>query len=127
MKYSIRKKMNTSFDEARERIIDELRKEGFGILTEINVKSTLKKKINVEFDNYIILGACNPPNAFKALQAEIEIGLMLPCNVIVYEQNNEIYVSAILPSAAMGIIENESLKKIAANIEHKLTKVIENL
>ncbi|MDA3814088.1 MAG: DUF302 domain-containing protein [Candidatus Cloacimonetes bacterium] len=127
MKYSIRKKMNTSFDEARERVIDALQKEGFGILTEIDVKATLKKKINVDFDNYIILGACNPSNAFKALNAEIEIGLMLPCNVIVYQQNNEIYVSAILPSAAMGIIENELLKKIAANIEQKLSKVIKNL
>jgi uncharacterized protein (DUF302 family) len=125
--YSYKKEVNLTFEKAVEKTKDELRTEGFGILTEIDVKATLKEKLDVDFDSYIILGACNPPNAYKALQAEREIGLMLPCNVIVYEAGRKTFVSAILPSVAMGMIENETLANIAKEIEVKLKKVIDNI
>ena len=125
--YGYGKKVNTSFDQAIERVKEELQKENFGILTEIDVKATLKKKLNVDFQDYVILGACNPPNAYKSLQAEIEIGLMLPCNVIVYQKDDDIFVSAVMPTIAMGMIDNESLKDVAVNIENKLKKVIDRL
>jgi len=127
IKYGYGKKVSYPFDHAKEKITSELQKQGFGILTEIDVKKTLKKKIDVDFENYVILGACNPPNAYKSLQAEIEIGLMLPCNVIVYQKNNETFVSAVLPTVAMGIIKNESLKDVASDIELKLKKAIDNI
>ncbi len=127
MKYNIKKQLNISFVDAIEKTKLELSKEGFGILTEIDVKNTLKKKLNVEYDNYIILGACNPSFAHKALQLEKEIGLLLPCNVIVYEYKNEIFVSSILPTIAMGMVENELLESIAKEVEEKLLKVIKNI
>ena len=125
--YGYSKKVNTSFKQAIERVKEELQKEGFGILTEIDVKATLKKKLNVDFHDYVILGACNPPNAYKSLQAEIEIGLMLPCNVIVYQKNDSVFVSAVMPTISMGMIDNESLKDVAVNIENKLKKAIDCL
>lgn len=125
--YGHNKKVSFSFDEAIEKVTEELKKEGFGILTKIDVKATLKEKLDVDFEKYVILGACNPPNAYKSLQAEIEIGLMLPCNVIVYQKIDDVFVSAVLPTVAMGMIDNEALKEIATNIEDKLKKVIDNL
>jgi len=125
--YGYSKQVNFAFDQAVERIKAELEKEGFGILTEIDVKATLKKKLDVDFQNYVILGACNPPNAYKSLQAEIEIGLMLPCNVIVYQKDNDTFVSAVMPTIAMGMIDNKSLKDVAVNIENKLKKAIDRL
>lgn len=125
--YGYSKKVSFSFEQAIEKVKEELQKEGFGILTEIDVKATLKKKLDVDFQNYVILGACNPPNAYKSLQAEIEIGLMLPCNVIVYQKNNDVFVSAVMPTVAMGMIDNESLKNIAINIENKLKKAIDSI
>ncbi len=123
--YSISKKSNYNFEETLEKIIEALKSEGFGVLTEIDVKATLKKKINVEFNNYKILGACNPPFAHKALLVEEEIGLMLPCNIIVYEnREKEIIVSAIKPSLAMQTIGNADLNSIATEIEKKLESVI---
>lgn len=126
-RYSASKKVRLGFDEAVKRTREELAREGFGILTEIDVKSTLKKKIDVDFDNYMILGACNPPSAYKALQAEREIGLFLPCNVLVYENEGDVFVSAILPTVAMGFIDNEPLAKIAIEIEKKLVSVIDRI
>jgi uncharacterized protein (DUF302 family) len=105
----------------------ELQKKGFGVLTEIDVKATIKKKLDIDFDNYIILGACNPPFAYKALQAEKEIGLMLPCNVIVYSNDGKTIVSAILPTEAMKSIGNSSLDEIAKIIEQKLKKVVDSI
>ena len=125
--YGYGKKVNTSFEQAIEKAKRELQKEGFGILTEIDVKATLKKKLDVDFQDYVILGACNPPNAHKSLLSEIEIGLMLPCNVIVYQKDDSIFVSAVRPTIAMGMIENESLKDVAVNIENKLKKVIDQI
>lgn len=125
--YGYGKKVSFSFDQAVEKVKEELQKEGFGILTEIDVKTTLKKKLDVDFQDYVILGACNPPNAYKSLQSEIEIGLMLPCNVIVYKKDDDIFVSAVMPTVTMGMIDNELLKNIAIDIENKLRKVISSL
>lgn len=126
--YGFSTKTKLSFDEAIAAVTDELKKEGFGILTEIDVTATLKKKIDVDFKPYRILGACNPPYAHKALQSEEEIGLMLPCNVIVYvNDNNETVVSAIDPIASMTAVQNEKLMPIATEIQAKLKKVIDAL
>jgi uncharacterized protein (DUF302 family) len=128
MSYYFSKKINDTFENAITRAIDELKKEGFGILTEIDVKETLKKKLDVDFRKYKILGACNPPYAYKALQAEDKIGVMLPCNVIVQElDNGEIEIAAVDPIASMMAIKNESLGSIATEVRDKLKKVIVNI
>jgi uncharacterized protein (DUF302 family) len=126
-KYYYKKRLNIDFSSAIAKAKEELKKEGFGILTEIDVKSTLKKKLNINYKNYIILGACNPPFAYKALEAETDIGLLLPCNVIIYEENSKTYISAILPTVAMSFVDNQELKNIAEQIELKLKKAIDNL
>jgi len=125
--YGYKIKSKHSYKETIEKTKSELMKEGFGVLTEIDVKETLKKKLDVDFENYIILGACNPSFALKALQAEHEIGLMLPCNVIVYDKDGDTFVSAILPATAMGMINNEELQAIAMQVEEKLKAVINNI
>lgn len=127
MKYGYAKQVIASFDEVVARTKEELVKEGFGVLTEIDVKSTLKKKLDVDFGNYLILGACNPPFAYQALQTEKDVGLLLPCNVIVYEDDGKVYVSAILPSVAMGMVDNSSLAEIAKQVEKKLIKAVNNI
>ncbi len=124
MQYGYGKKVSLPFAEAVKVVKETLTKEGFGVLTEIDVKATMKKKLDVDYDNYIILGACNPQFAHKALQVEKEIGLLLPCNVIVYEDSGEVYVSAIVPSVAMNMVENEDLASIASEVEKKLVSVI---
>ncbi|MCR4263491.1 MAG: DUF302 domain-containing protein [Candidatus Roizmanbacteria bacterium] len=127
MNYSIRKQINYPFADAVAKVKDELSKEGFGVLTEIDVKKTLKNKLHVEWGNYVILGACNPPFAFQALQTEKEIGLFLPCNVIVYEDGGTVYASTIRPTVAMNMVENPALTDIAEKVEEKLLEVINNL
>ncbi len=128
MSYYFTKIISLPFDQAVSRAVEELKKEGFGVLTEIDVKATLKKKLNVDFRNYRILGACNPPFAYQALQAEDKIGTMLPCNVIVQErEDGNVEVSAIDPIASMQAIKNEKLGDIAVQVQAKLKKVIENL
>ena len=117
-----------SFDEAIEQVTAELKKEGFGVLTEIDVKKTLKTKIDVDFKKYKILGACNPHFAHKALLSEDKIGVFLACNVIVEEhENGDIEVSAVDPIASMISVKNDSLGGIAAEVQQKLIRVIENL
>ena len=119
---------NISFDEAIEKTTIELQKEGFGVLTEIDLKSTFKKKLDVDFYNYKILGACNAPFAYKALQAEDKIGTMLPCNVIIQEKEpGKIEISAVDPMSSMVSVENNSLGEIAEEVRDKLKRVIENL
>ncbi len=126
--YGFSKVVNLGYDEAIEKVTEELKKEGFGVLTEIDVKATLKKKLDVDFKPYKILGACNPPFAYKSLQAEEQIGLMLPCNVIVYVNgNNETVVAAIDPIASMQAVKNESLGEVAETMQGKLKSVISNL
>jgi uncharacterized protein (DUF302 family) len=128
MKYYFSKTLEMTFDGALVRVIDELKKEGFGILTDIDVQKTLKGKLDVDFRKYRILGACNPPFAYKALLAEDKIGTMLPCNVIVQEiESGKVEVAAIDPIASMQAVENPSLGEIAVQIQTKLSKVIESL
>ncbi len=129
MSYYFNKVVKTkNFDEAIELVTSELKKEGFGVLTEIDVKETLKKKIDVNFKKYKILGACNPHFAIKALQSEDKIGLFLPCNVIVEEhENGDIEISAVDPVASMISVNNSSLGNIANEVQQKLMRVIENL
>ncbi len=128
MSYYFNKTLNTSFDDAIIKVTAELQKEGFGVLTEIDVKATMKKKLDLDFRNYRILGACNPSYAYKALSAEDKIGTMLPCNVIVQELNeNQIEIAAIDPIASMMAVKNPSLGDIAVEVQSKLKKVIDNL
>lgn len=128
MNYYFSKILNISFEEAIPKVTEELRKEGFGILTEIDVKETLKKKLNVDFKKYRILGACNPPFAYQALQAEDKIGTMLPCNVIVQElAEGKVEVAAIDPVASMQAVKNLELGGVAEQVRIKLRKVIDNL
>jgi uncharacterized protein (DUF302 family) len=128
MSYYFTKTVNVSFDEAVAMVTAELKVEGFGILTEIDVKETLKKKLNVDFRRYKILGACNPPSAYKALTAENKIGTMLPCNVIVQEiSDGQVEVTAIDPLASMRAVENPALTEIASEISRKLGKVIDRV
>jgi uncharacterized protein (DUF302 family) len=128
MSYYFDATVGMTFEEAVKKVTEELKKEGFGILTEIDVKETLKKKLNVDFRPYKILGTCNPPFAYQALQAEDKIGLMLPCNVIVQELSPGIVeVAAIDPAYAMQGIGNPALEKIAQQVREKLSKVIVNL
>ena len=128
MSYTFTTIINIPFENAIDKVTEELKKEGFGILTEIDVKETLKKKLNVDFRKYRILGACNPPFAYKALQAERMIGTMLPCNVIVQEvEDNKTEVSAIDPIASMQDIENPKLEEVAKEVQAKLKKVIYSL
>jgi len=126
MIYYYNKTVKTGFGEAVSRIKRALQEEGFGILTEIDVKNTLKKKLNVDFRNYQILGACNPPFAYKALQAEDKVGTMLPCNVIVQETaDGTVEIAAIDPVASMKAIENPALREIAETIGQKLKMIVE--
>jgi uncharacterized protein (DUF302 family) len=127
MSYGYSKEVGMSFSEADAKVREELQREGFGVLTEIDVKATLKKKLDIEYDDYLILGACNPSFAHKALEAEKEIGLLLPCNVIVYRKDDKTFVSAINPMEAMSMVENPELQKIAGDVSEKLRRVVDNV
>jgi uncharacterized protein (DUF302 family) len=123
--YGIKTRVKMDYEAAIGKVTEHLKDEGFGILTEINVKETLKQKIDVDFRNYIILGACNPGFAHKVLQAETDIGLLLPCNVIVYQEDDgSVVVAAMDPSAAMGVVGNEDVVPVAAQVTAKLERVI---
>lgn len=125
MKYGFSKITDYSFEQAVEKVTEELKKEGFGVLTTIDVKETLKKKIDVDFKKYTILGACNPKLAHGALQIEEEIGLLLPCNVIVYEKDDKTIVSVFDPRVMTLVIENPEMKPVAEEVKNKLVKVLE--
>ncbi|MEE4310321.1 MAG: DUF302 domain-containing protein [candidate division KSB1 bacterium] len=128
MGYYFNNIVDMNFENAVERVTEELKKEGFGILTEIDVRDTLKKKLDVEFRKYKILGACNPPFAYKALSSERMIGAMLPCNVIVQEADDgRTEVAVVDPVASMMAVENSSLECVAKEVRDKLRKVIESL
>lgn len=128
MEYYFNKTILDSFDHAKERVIESLKTEGFGVLTEIDVKATMKKKLDVDLYNYYILGACNPPAAYKAILAEDKIGTMLPCNVILQEKEpGKIEISAVDPAASMQAIVNPALAVIASEIRSKLQRVIDQL
>jgi uncharacterized protein (DUF302 family) len=128
MSYHISKTVDLDFEEAVSRTIEELGKEGFGVLTDIDVKAVLKKKLDVEFTQYRILGACNPQLAYETLMAEDRVGLMLPCNVIVREtRDGSVEVSAIDPLSAMSVVGNEALAETGALVRDKLSIVIEGV
>ena len=128
MTYYFNKEINNSFDQTIGKVTELLKEEGFGILTEIDVTATLKKKLDADFRNYRILGACNPPFAYKALQSEDKIGTLLPCNIIVQEKgDNRIEVAAVNPMFSMKGIENMELEKIAGEVADKLKRVIDAL
>ncbi len=122
--YQFSTRVQLSYEEAVQRVTAELKKEGFGVLTEIDMKTTFKKKLDIDYPPYIILGACVPPSAYKAMNTEIEIGLLLPCNVIVYEDNGETVVSAIDPAVMMSVVHNPDLDPIASDIQARLQRVI---
>ncbi|NMB82904.1 MAG: DUF302 domain-containing protein [Ignavibacteria bacterium] len=128
MSYHNSKIVNSSFEDAIAKVIEELKKEGFGVLTEIDVKETLKKKLDVDFRKYKILGACNPPFAYQALQAEETLGVLLPCNVVVQEKDDKtVQVSFINPIESMKNVGNSALEVIAGEVSDKLNKVLVNL
>ncbi len=127
MNYGFSKTVDLSFEDTINKVTEELKKEGFGILTTIDIKETLKNKIDVDFKKYTILGACNPTLAHKALQAEEEIGLLLPCNVIVYEKEGKSAVSVFDPSLMSKVVENENLDSIAEEVKEMLLRVFDSI
>ncbi len=124
MKYGISKTVSLSYQQAIDKVTDELKKEGFGVLTTIDISDTLKKKLDINFPKYCILGACNPPFAHKALVAEEEIGLLLPCNVIVYEKNGTTHLSAFDPMVMKELIDNPVVESVATEVRQRLERVI---
>lgn len=128
MTYYFSKTLETSFDEAVSRATEALRREGFGVLTEIDVQEALKQKLGVDFRRYRILGACNPKMAYQALQAEDKIGTMLPCNVIVQETGaGTVEVSAVDPVASMQAVDNQKLRAVAESVRGQLRGIVETL
>ncbi|MDM8519686.1 DUF302 domain-containing protein [Anaerolineales bacterium HSG6] len=126
--YGLRVTTNLSYAEAIEKVTAALKTEGFGVLTEIDVKTTLKKKIDAEFRRYVILGACNPNLAHQALQNELEIGLLLPCNVIVYETDDgQATISIVDPLVMLGVVDSPSLKAVADEAYARLSRVRDSL
>ncbi|MBP1653453.1 MAG: hypothetical protein H6Q28_9 [Bacteroidetes bacterium] len=124
MRYGLSKTVALTYEQAVEKVTAELKKEGFGVLTTIDVKETLKAKLNVDFPRYVILGACNPPFAHKALQAEEQIGLLLPCNVIVYEKQGTTVVAAFDPMVMTAVIDNPGMHPVAKEVRDRLDRVI---
>lgn len=128
MKYYIETTLDTDFDTAVEKVKEALKSEGFGVLTEIDMHKTLKEKLDVDFKKYKILGACNPAKAFEAVQVEKNIGLLLPCNVIVQEsQAGKIDIAAVDPVAAMKSVDNENIEPIAQDVREMLTRAIRSI
>ena len=127
MSYYFSKQLDTGFEEAIEKVTAALKEEGFGVLTEIDVKDTFRKKLDVDYRNYKILGACNPHFAYQALEREDKVGTLLPCNVIVQENNQGIEVSAVDPVASMQAVENEELGGLAKQVREALKRVVDSL
>lgn len=129
MEFFIAKKFkDRSFHEMDSKVRDELKKEGFGVITEIDIKKTLKEKIDVDFRNYTILGACNPQFAYKALQTEDKIGILLPCNVVIQEtKDGEVEVLAFDPASVMMTMESPALEEVSSQVREKLTRVLDAL
>jgi len=126
--YAFSTVLSASYEEAVSKVTEALKEEGFGVLTEIDVKATLKKKLNVDFRKYVILGACNPPYAHRTLQTNLDVGLFLPCNVIVYEADDKkVHVSAFNPLSALQVIKSKELEKIGQEVSEKLRRVIDKV
>lgn len=125
--YGFSRRVRLAYEEAVARTKDALKSEGFGVLTEIDVRRTLREKLNAEFRKYVIIGACNPPLAQRALQSELEIGLLLPCNVIVYEEDGGSVIAAFDPEAALGLAENPALSEVAGEAKARLQRALESV
>lgn len=126
--YGLMRRIPLPLDEAESKVRASLKAEGFGVLTEINVTATLKEKLGVDFGRpYVILGACNPQFAYQALQAELDLGLLLPCNVILYEEDGETVIGAVDPQAMMSVVPNEKLQQVAGSVKEKLARAIDNV
>jgi len=125
--YNYGKQVDIPFEAAVDNLKKELEKEGFGVITEIDVKATLQKKLSIDMDKYLIMGACNPEFAYRALHAEKEIGLLMPCNTIVYEQEGKTNIAAIMPTVTTSTIANEELNVVMLEAEEALTRVIDNV
>jgi uncharacterized protein (DUF302 family) len=127
MAYGYKRQVPITYEVAVQKVKDELQKEGFGVMTEIDVQATVKKKLGLDFDKYVILGACNPPFAHKALLAEKDVGLVMPCNVVVYEDKGKTFVASILPTVTMSVVQNPALAGLADQVEAKLKKVVDSV
>lgn len=125
--YGLSRQLSLPYDEALPRIKDALKEQGFGVLTEIDVQQTLRDKLQADFRRYDIIGACNPPLAHRALQSELQVGLLLPCNVVVYEEDGGSVVAAFDPEAAMGIADNPALNEVAKEARARLKRALESL
>jgi uncharacterized protein (DUF302 family) len=125
--YSFSRVLSLPYEETITKVKEALKTEGFGVLTEIDVKKTVKEKLNRDFRNYVILGACNPPLAHQVLEAEPEVGVFLPCNVLVYEEGSKTVVSAMDPEAAMNLVKNEKVGEVAKQVRRKMEKVLNAL
>jgi len=123
--YGFTKELDLPFEKVRERVTEELQREGFGIMTEIDVREKFREKLGIDFPRYLILGACHPPSALKSILAEENIGLMLPCNVLVFEKGRKTVLSVVKPTAAMQMIDNPVLAEVAAHVEGRLKKVFD--
>jgi len=127
MEYGYKRQVNLPYPKAVAKIRAALKKQGFGVQTEIDVRSTIKEKLGADFDNYLILGACNPPFAYKALQAERDIGLVMPCNVIVYEDGGKTFIAATLPTVTMNVVKNPALAELAPQVEQRLKTAVDSV
>jgi len=127
MSYGFSRTVPLTYERAIERVTEELKKEGFGVLTTINVKETLKKKLDVDFHKYVILGACNPPFAHQTLQADDQMGLLLPCNVVVQEKDGQTSVSVFDPMVMLKVMENEAIRPVAEEVQRRLQRVLQSV
>ncbi len=127
MSYGISRSVSLTYEQAVEKVTEELKKEGFGVLTTIDVRETLRKKLDVDFPKYVILGACNPPFAHQSLLAEEQIGLLLPCNVIVYEKEGKTVVAAFDPMVMLQLINKPAMEPIAREVRERLKRAIDNV
>ncbi|HEY76121.1 MAG TPA: DUF302 domain-containing protein [Thermoflexia bacterium] len=127
MERALQTRLDLPYEQAVERVVEALKKEGFGVLTQIDVQATLKKKLGADFRRYVILGACNPPLAHRALQADLKIGLLLPCNVIVYEEGEGSVVAAVDPMSMLGEVEDPELAEVSREARSRLERVIGSL
>jgi uncharacterized protein (DUF302 family) len=125
--YGYRREVDLPFTEAVQKAREEFKKEGFSIITEVDVRDTLKKKLNVEYDDYIILGACNPLFAYQALKIEKSVGIMMPCNVVVYVDKGKTVIVAAMPTTLMSLVQNDKLKATAKQIEAKIKKAVDSI
>lgn len=127
MNYAFKKEVNGNFQDIEKKITEELKKNGFGVLSRIDIQKKFKEKLNIDYKKYIILGACSPPNAYKALEFDEDIGLLLPCNIVMYEKGNKIIVGVIKPTVAMSIVGKEELIPLAEHIEKELIYAVNRL